>query len=499
MADQNLSNTTFKLSFELNGRQFGGFEISGLRLLEECASASIQAVRQLLTLDEHVAGQETSLDMDGASTTPNSERSTNETAPADMADEIAPEALEPAATATSVSWDAVMQDMIPSYVKSVSFVVAQPDLSPERQADLSARFPDVQILSGSEMDNQFNGVKAQCATEQRIRQLLTPDATSMPLSATCTGSPLMDTHLLTASEVIPTSSKLPSTRTSVDMRESAQKKDESTYPVESPNTSTILSLAQRIGIESYISDTVRAMWSYWKKNRRVMPFAAARHHRCSLEQFYEGLVTLYILADRNKDSYLCFSILLTVQRTIGDVKYRLPDLATAFLAFQYLPEDNELCDSMARAFAFLWGTQQYQSVKMLMNAFPKTDKEAFSKFIFAIAFIRDPFTKGHNTALLDQWCEGHQHQEGDAEALLCKEVYGKMEATFEKIRRKEAEDEYKEAKKVVDRYEESLRSQPPRQANTPLKGKKRKAESPVVQSKQEHKISGGKGERRRTS
>jgi hypothetical protein len=135
----------------------------------------------------------------------------------------------------------------------------------------------------------------------------------------------------------------------------------------------------------------------------------------------------------------------------------LPELSAAVLAFQFLPEKDPLCQWIATLFAFLWQTRLYKSRDEVLKLFAEVNRDAFCKFIFAVAWVRDPHTKGHNTAVLDQWCEVHDHKNGSVEEASCKMVRDRLKGHLDSIRNKEARDEYEEAKRQVDEYEKKTR------------------------------------------
>ncbi|KAJ4991506.1 hypothetical protein SVAN01_02887 [Stagonosporopsis vannaccii] len=481
---------TFKLTFELEGRRLGTFEVAGTQLLARCASASIQVVRQVLSSEEHVASHVHSLGANRASEILRNEPSDDPT-PSSIADDNGEEAPEHAAVATPASWNAVIRDVIPSYVSNVSFNVPQPDLTAERRTDLEIRFPEVMILSSHGTGDQNKGDEAQAVIQRRIYQTYTPDTESTTSLNKFKYLPVSATYVSTASEQKPAKAKLSSSRSSIEPSNIASGSPRNSgtqqLPAKLPNTSPIMSLARCIGLESSISAMVRNMWLHWKQEHEVMPFAAVRHHRRGLEEFYQDLVTLYILGHHKNESDLCYAVLLMFQSTNYKYRNTLPNVSTAVSAFQYLREDSDLCRWIATIFSFLWGTQQYHSHEMLLAAFPQADKNAFSTFLFAIAYTRDTFTKGHNTAVLDQWCKVHHHQEDDEEAILCKAVFEDLRDSLDKIRKREADDEYAEAKRVMDEHEKSLRSQSTNKGGSPIRAKKRKAESTAVESKKEQK------------
>jgi hypothetical protein len=155
-------------------------------------------------------------------------------------------------------------------------------------------------------------------------------------------------------------------------------------------------------------------------------------------------------------------------------------LTTAVLAFEFLPESDPLCKWIATLFAFLWQTRLYESREEVLKMFNQVNSDAFCKFIFAVAWVRDPHTKGHNTAVLDQWCEVHDHENGSAEEASCKMVRNRLKEHLESIREQEAKDEYKESKRLVNDYEKAHGGHhlgKPAVQGTPISSKKKDSKS----------------------
>lgn len=143
-------------------------------------------------------------------------------------------------------------------------------------------------------------------------------------------------------------------------------------------------------------------------------------------------------------------------------------------------------------FAFLWPTHGWDSHEQIVTTLPQIEKDALSTFLFAVAYIRDSHTKGHNTAILAQWCAVHRHQKGDYEHGACRKSYALLEDQLDKIRREEAEHGYNEAKIIVEDYVKNLRSQSTIVdigQSTPVK---KKAESPTMSSAKKYKRGGSR-------
>jgi hypothetical protein len=408
----------------------------------------------------------------------------------------------------NTTWEVVKQEILPPYVRSVSFTVNTADLNPERQMNLDNRFPDVSIVAES------SPVETQLAADQRLQRNINDSSTpAISTSATAMKPTELKTSIQSVAEVIPTTPIAiptgPRNRPSLLSRMSSGPTEPRFRGQGSPSSpidnkmfdkSPILRVARQIGLTSDTPGTViHAIWLQWQDHGEVKPFSTIRkgvNKGVKLVQYYNNLVTLYILAFHKEEFDLCFALLLRFQSTNYNFRNEFPDLSTAVLAFQYLPEDNNLCRWIATLFAFLWRTQDWDSREHILTHFPDINKEALSRFLFAIAYIRDPHTKGHNTAVLAQWCAVHQHEEGDDQYRTCRKEYNYMEDQFNKIRSEEAEHEYDEAKTFVDDYVKSLRSHSLSVDNgqsTPVASTKRKAKSPMMSSHKKYKRGGGRG------
>lgn len=478
------------------------FEVSG-HDLSKTASVCVQIVRKLLTFEE--SNVDVGPQTDNVISSEGDEASSG----VEPAPTLATGRPTSANAIKDATWEVVKQEVVPSYVKAVSFTVASNDLNPERRRDLEARFPGVSIVSESSSGDHHDEIEAQFSADQWLQQAYNNETTPVNSGlTTVTKAPQLEISIKAVAEIVPTTPSATPTgpskpsllsRMSTSGTETRFKSLASpTSPIDTKmfDRSPILRIAERIGLSaSSPGKVIHAIWLQWQNHGEVKPFAAVRK-TVKLQQYYNNLVTLYILAFHRKEFDLCFAILLRFQSTNYTFRNELPDLATTVLAFQYLPEDNDLCRWIATLFAFLWGTQHYESREHILADFPQIDNEAFCKFLFAIAYIRDPFTKGHNTAVLAQWCEVHHHNEDDAEYRTCQEVYSHMEDYLDKIRSEEAEHEYDEAKRIVDDYVKSLRSQSlsvDTSQSTPIGMNKRRAESPVVQSHKKYKRGGERG------
>ncbi|KAJ4336385.1 hypothetical protein N0V87_005401 [Didymella glomerata] len=427
---------------------------------------------------------------------------------ADAAATLALEESAPASAIKDASWEIIKQEVIPPYIKSVAFTVTSDDLNPERQKDLENRFPGVSMITGT------SPVQAQLAAEQWLQRTFGEQVTpTISTSTAATKPPELMTSVKAVAEVVPTT-PTPTTTTATTATPTGPRRKVSLLErmtsgltesrfgnIRSPTSaidakqfdkSPILRVASQIGLTTQIPGKVlHAMWLQWKDHSEVRPFSAVKGVK--LVQYYENLVTLYILAYHKEEFDLCFALLLRFQSTNYTFRNEFPGLATAVLAFQYLPEDSDLCRWIATLFAFLWPTQGWDSHEQIVTTLPQIEKQALSKFLFAVAYIRDPHTKGHNTAVLAQWCAVHRHEEGDHEYGACRKSYAFLEDQFDKIRKEEAKHEFDEANRIVEDHTKNLRLQLTTVDTGQSAPLKRKAESLTVSSQKKYKRGGGRG------
>ncbi|KAJ4352776.1 hypothetical protein N0V95_003938 [Ascochyta clinopodiicola] len=425
------------LALKLGGREIESFDLCGTQLIQDCASVGAKIVRKLLTSEEHEFDR-VKPPINGISPLQPVAEDTTKARPA-ITEEVP---VSPAGNELS-SWSSVRQQVIPPYVKSVGFWVDRNDIDQGQQEQLKSQFPDVTICTGPPYVHgaNFHNDEFTCERDtggQCLQQIFAADTAPItsPTLATKSRSS-MDTDMSTIADSVPvTPSTAATPKPSLLSRMSFEKPeirikgvasgniddvDVPTGPKSSinglpkiphRNPSAILSIAERIGlnIPPPKDKVIHAMWLQWVNFDEIKPWGP---RLLSLDRYCDNLVTLYILAYHKKELDLCFAVLARFQNTNYCVKGKLPELSTAVLAFQHLPENDDLCRWLAVLFAFLWGTQQYKNHGELVAELPELDRPALSRLLFAIAYIRDPFTRGHNTAVLDRWCEVHHHEEGD--------------------------------------------------------------------------------------
>ena len=501
MADETFRDKPLVLSLKSGGREIQSFDLNGTQIIQDCASIGAEIVRKLLKPN----GQEFN--------------HTEPTVTNNISLASGTRASGVPATSTGkevISWETIKQTVIPPYVKSVSFVVTDNDLDPHRQEELMSHFPGVTICtershlnSASDCDDEVE-CESQFAADQRLRQL-TVAGTAPVTSPTpaVTNSPSRDAKIRTTVDITPATSAAfatpkPSLLSRMSMAGSeirikgvaSGNVDDFDIPSGYRRTSSepsIFSVATRIGLEiiNPKAKVIHAMWVQWQQTQEIRPFP---RRLLTLDKYYENLITLYILAYHKEDYDACFAALVRFQNTNYSYK-EMPGVSSAVLAFQYLPEDSDLCRWLAILYAFLWQTQQYENYEQLLDEYPELDCNALAKLLFGIAHIRDPFTKGHDAAVLDAWCEVHHHNEGDEKEALCQEMYESTNIDIDELRREEAIKRYEEAKDICDKYVEDFGKMKGVDTlhSASLARGKRKSDSPAARLHKKCKRSSGRG------
>lgn len=515
---ESISNDTSRdksltISVKSRGRKIDSFDLTATQLIQDCASIGAKIVRKLLTSDELETDPPESLNAEDAARV--SEPETSDSVVPSMTKDL----LYPPTSNQVTSWESFRQDFIPPYVERVSFTVPRNRLNSSEEEELGHRFPDVEIctsaLSVDATNDQIDETarKSQSAADSSVR-LTCAVRRELAVSPTTMGAcvPLLDTSIESVAETVPfapldtmTPRRSLLSRMSIDRTEIRIKgvgsgnTDDDEIPSGASkmhNDSPVLRIAERLGLEiSKPRDKfIHEMWLHWRNKHEVKPYAT---RFLTLEQYHHNLVTLHILAQHKKEFDLGFAVLARFQNTNFWSKGKLPSLSTAAMAYQYLPENSDLCRWIARLFSFLWSTQQYESHEDLLTNHEGLNRDALSKLLFAIAYTRCPFTKGNDAAVIDQWCAVHHHQEGSKEEALCKEMYETMRADPNELkdienerRRDEAEDTLNE----LGRNKRTKSSKVSSPLSTPLSKNKRKAESSTTHSHQnKSKRGGGRG------
>lgn len=195
------------LSLELKGRQIEHFKVDTSRLMEGCASVCVKIVQKLLRSKERDVDHAGSPARHDAHPKVGSEVSGRAKPAPSMA---LPDTIMPNRHA---AWEVVKQELVPPYVKAVSFTVARNDLTPDRQEDFKSQFPDVSIIAKSLPDDNADEVEAEFAAGRYLRQISTTETASITTSKTYTKPPSLDICITTVAEVVPATPRATSTAT----------------------------------------------------------------------------------------------------------------------------------------------------------------------------------------------------------------------------------------------------------------------------------------------
>ena len=248
------------------------------------------------------------------------------------------------------------------------------------------------------------------------------DATITPSTA-ATHKPSLASRITLAETgtSIKGASALDDEETSGSVSGSTSKSVDTGTPNSAVHTSPILNFAESIGIQisSHVGKVIHAMYTNLSHHREVRAYAP---RALKLEHYYSNLVILYILAYRKGEFDLAYIVLLRFQNTNYNRTGTLPGIELAVQAFEHLPPDSALCQWLAILYSFLWGTQSEGVYEKFTSDHPDLHTLALNKLLYAVAYVRDPFTEGHDAAVLTRWCNVHDHADGSPEQRLCEKA-----------------------------------------------------------------------------
>jgi hypothetical protein len=225
------------------------------------------------------------------------------------------------------------------------------------------------------------------------------------------------------------------------------------------------------------------MYTHLQQHHEVKPFAA---RLLKLEHYYSNLVTLYILAFKQRAFDLAYIVLLRFQNTNHSRMRSLPGIELAVQAFEHLPTESALCRWFSIIFSFLWGTQDDGDYDQFTQDHPNLDPLALSKLLYAVAFVHDPFTEGLDAAVLTRWCDVHDHTEGSKDKRLCRAMQVGIKMGVQEAIRSEKARKLAVAKDTMDMHDNEDLGQ-----SSPARKGKRKVESSPARPNKKSKRGGG--------
>lgn len=195
--------------------------------------------------------------------------------------------------------------------------------------------------------------------------------------------------------------------------------DDGHTPISGDHRLPMMEFAEQINLfQDYrnpkAKSVIYSMYGLLKNHDRVEPFGK---HPLTLDQYYQNLITLYIVTYLRKEYHSAYIVLLRFQNTNYHETGELPTIENVVRAFECLPAHAPLCRWIVILYSFLWETQYYGSWDVFLNTHPsvKSKAHAVAKLLFGICWIRDPFTTGGDTAVRQQWCAVHIHSTGTRE------------------------------------------------------------------------------------
>lgn len=245
-------------------------------------------------------------------------------------------------------------------------------------------------------------------------------------------------------------------------------------------TSEILDFAGSIGLQipHPLRRPINEMHQLLQDQREVMSYdkrsVLKKHHDGSessvLEQYYKALIILYILAHKQGHHDLAYIVLVRFQQTNYAKTTQLPLVDTVVRAFQHLPSSSPLCRWLVILYAYLWETQSEGHYDAFTHKYVNLDQLALLKLMYEISYIRDPFTKGFDAAVLAKWCNVHKHIPGSPEQKLCQQMQSETTMSVEEAKKKEIKGLLESARETIEVYAE----QPAPESHKRKRGRPRK-------------------------
>ncbi|KAF9728904.1 hypothetical protein PMIN01_13284 [Paraphaeosphaeria minitans] len=297
----------------------------------------------------------------------------------------------------TISWKKFRSEALPSYIQIVTFTIPETNLTDDRRKDLEEQFPDVTITvkEAPIFELEKDAASKDDALEANIRKQY-PQATVVTAMDLPTGPRALR-------QIAPVSGDV-----------ETQLQDFATFMTDYPPDGTF-----DVNVRH---DQVWGALPFSRKMdiARARAIQVGRYCLMNLQYYYLNLVNLHILARKICYSKLEFATLLQFQFTNFEQEDNLPDINKPVIkAFEHLPVDTPLCRWIAIVFSYVWNTVEDGDYEAFLQKNSGLDPVALCRFLYAVAYVRDPHTKGGNSAVMQQWCSVHDHVAGSAEDKRC--------------------------------------------------------------------------------
>jgi hypothetical protein len=213
--------------------------------------------------------------------------------------------------------------------------------------------------------------------------------------------------------------------------------------------SEVCTIAKEFGLEIAQPDILQQEYDHWIEKQVVRP----RLHKNKVEDYYSTIVDLYIIGFHNKDTALQRATLLRFQKTFVEYtsKTTWPPLKVVMKAFHHLPQDSALRHWMEITHSFLWNTSMYAPYEKFKSETSSFSEDARAAFLFGLANGRCQHTEGGEIAVLEAWCDVHDHPEDGVEEQECKaERDRSSRRPLAKQIKKKEEEELRYAKRLIE-------------------------------------------------
>jgi hypothetical protein len=455
-----------------------------------------------------------------------------------------------------MSWQTFRDEMIPSAIRTITFIVHGSDMNAALQGQIEQQFPGVLLVressSSSEIlhanveanklsetsETHFVGQHQTDLTRNSILQYMPCDQEARISDQTGTercahvegellrksGTSELDMVLVAPNcntektMHAKSNESCASTSTEPDHHPPPNDQDvrlqRTRGSCSTPTASPLLDIRADIKLELFETvalSPLKRMFKQWQDYGELKQWAPKLG---DVQQFNLNLVRLYILDYYEKQMLsspkkisLASAVLLQFQATAYQHGGDIPKFETAAYAYKYLPYFSPLCRWIRIEYAYLWGTQdELISYKKMPKTFPELDDMAFTDakalldLMYGVTWERDPHIRGHDAAVLSRWCEVHNHADVGEKALCDKmrpHVQAWLKDAEEEQERQRLEDAISEFQKHDNLVAMKNRLQELR-TKTKTKKSKRKAEGSPVRLATHSKKTRTKNEKNRT-
>ncbi|KAF2006016.1 hypothetical protein P154DRAFT_518246 [Amniculicola lignicola CBS 123094] len=316
---------------------------------------------------------------------------------------------QPDSAVDTLSWETIKDQVIPSYVKVVSFTVDPTEVSEAQLQGLRERFPNVTVCLTTPLLIGQTGQGAGVAT---------PDQTPNPHDLRKDeqfGKEKEPEVSKGTFEVKPSSAKFEAAFSSgfhIQGTAAATQRGDQEDPEEHDVTATLVNkVMEELHVTFQSPTEVQNMYQSWIKSGKLE--GPRSTDGSDLHSFCINLIDLYIVAECTHDEALAYEILLKWQEASVSNKDFILGLEEIMSVFEsrLVSPNSPLRKWIAIFYGFLWTTTDEGTFEKFRENFKHYHHEPppSEAFLFDIALVRCRETQGLDRAVLERWCHVHDH------------------------------------------------------------------------------------------